>query len=355
MNAAALLIARLLLALVFAVAGAAKLADRQGSRQAIVDFGDPSAIAAPLGLLLPLAELAVAATLLPASTAWWGALGALALLSVFVAGISINLARGRKPECHCFGQIHSAPAGWDTLARNVALAAIAGFVVWQGYDGGAGPSVLGWLGGLSAVQLAGLVGGVVVLGLVAAQWWFLLNMMRQNGRLLVRLQAVEEALASGALALSSPNGSAAGAEEGLPLGSPAPEFELPDLSGGTRSLGSLRSLGKPILLLFTDPECGPCNALLPEVGRWQEEHAHKLTLALISRGELEDNRRQADEHGLTNVVLQADWEVSKAYRVRGTPSAVLVLADNSVGSPVAGGSEAIKSLVGRAGQGQSAR
>jgi uncharacterized membrane protein YphA (DoxX/SURF4 family) len=71
----ALLTARLLLALVFAVAGAAKLADRQSSRQAIVDFGVPTALAAPLGMLLPLAELAAAATLLPASTAWWGALG----------------------------------------------------------------------------------------------------------------------------------------------------------------------------------------------------------------------------------------------------------------------------------------
>ncbi|HEY6582020.1 MAG TPA: MauE/DoxX family redox-associated membrane protein [Rubrobacter sp.] len=85
---AALLIARLLLALIFTVAGAAKLADRQGSRQAIVDFGAPSALAASLGLMLPLAELAVAATLLPPSTAWWGAVGALALLSVFIVGIS---------------------------------------------------------------------------------------------------------------------------------------------------------------------------------------------------------------------------------------------------------------------------
>src|SRR5215217_883929 len=114
----ALLIARLLLVLAFVVASVAKLADRPGSRQAIVDFGVPSTLAAPLGLLLPLGELTVAATLLPASTAWWGALGALALLSVFIVGISINLARGRKPDCHCFGQLHSAPAGWKTLARN---------------------------------------------------------------------------------------------------------------------------------------------------------------------------------------------------------------------------------------------
>src|SRR5688500_16928036 len=168
-----LLIAGVLLVLVFATASVDKLADREGSRQAIVDFGVPSALAAPLGLLLPLAELAIAATLLPASTAWWGVLGALALLSVFVAGIGINLARGRTPDCHCFGQLHSAPAGWKTLARNGALAALAGFVLWAGYDGGAGPSALAWLGALSTAQLLGLLGGVVVLALLAGQWGFL--------------------------------------------------------------------------------------------------------------------------------------------------------------------------------------
>ena len=31
-----------------------------------------------------------------------------------------------------------------------------------------------------------------------------------------------------------------------------------------------------------------------------------------------------DEHGLSKVLLQKDWEVSEAYRVGGTPSAVLV-------------------------------
>jgi membrane associated rhomboid family serine protease len=162
-----LLLARLLLALLFATSGVAKLADREGSRRAIAAFGVPSALAAPLRLLLPLGELAVAAFLLPASTAWWGALGALVLFSVFVVDISINLARGRKPDCHCFGQLHSAPAGWKTLVRNGALAAVAGFVLWKGYDGGAGPSALSWLGALSTAQLLGLLGGVLVLALLA--------------------------------------------------------------------------------------------------------------------------------------------------------------------------------------------
>src|SRR5215217_8757325 len=164
-----LLLARLLLFLVFVVAALAKLADRKGSKEAIIDFGLPSSLAGSLGLLLPLAEVAVAIALIPASTALWGAVGALALLLLFVVGIGVNLARGRKPDCHCFGQLHSAPAGWSTLARNGALAALAGFVLWAGYDG-VGPSAVSWLGTLSAAQIAGLVVGLVLLGLVVAQW-----------------------------------------------------------------------------------------------------------------------------------------------------------------------------------------
>ena len=105
------LFARVVLALVFFVAGAAKLADRAGSRQALIDFGVPARLATPLGRLLPLTELAVTVALIPAATAWWGALSALVVLLVFVAGIALNLARGKKPECRCFGQLHSAPAG----------------------------------------------------------------------------------------------------------------------------------------------------------------------------------------------------------------------------------------------------
>jgi peroxiredoxin len=342
---AALLIARLLLALVFTVAGAAKLADRQGSRQAIVDFGVPSAIAAPLGLVLPLAELAVAATLLPSSTAWWGALGALALLSLFLVGITYNLARGRKPECHCFGQLHSAPAGWKTLARNGVLAAVAGFVIWEGYEGGAGPSALSWLGALSAAQLLSLLGGILVLALLVGQWVFLVHLLRQNGRLLVRLEALEASVAAGGSVAPSQNGAPVNQAEGLPVGSAAPDFSLSGLHGETLTLEALRSSGKPVMALFTDPDCGPCNAMLPDVGRWQGEHAQKLTLALVSRGEVEENKTKAQEHGLSNVLLQKDWEVSEAYEVRGTPSAVLISPDGKVASPVAGGAEGIRGLL----------
>jgi methylamine dehydrogenase accessory protein MauD len=340
----ALVVARLLLAAVFVVAALGKLTDRAGSRQAIIDFGVPAVLANLVGILLPMAELAIAAALIPVSTAWWGTMGALALLLLFVAGIAVNLARGRKPNCHCFGQLHSAPVGWKTLARNGVLAALATFVVWQGWQGNVGPSPVGWLGILSATQLLILAVGTAVLGLLAGQWWFLLHLLRQNGRLLTRIEALEGSFEAGGAA-PSPNGVPPQVPEGLPVGDEAPDFALKDLYGETLTLQSLRTPAKPVLLLFTDPNCGPCNALLPEVGRWQAEHVEKLTVSLISRGDLGENRTKASEHGLQHVLLQEDWEVSEAYRVNGTPSTVLIGPEGKVASPVAGGAEGIRGLL----------
>ena len=58
------LIASLVLAGVFLVTSLSKLADCPGSRQALMDFG----VLTPLKILLPLAELALAATLIPSGT-----------------------------------------------------------------------------------------------------------------------------------------------------------------------------------------------------------------------------------------------------------------------------------------------
>src|SRR5215212_5398116 len=102
-----LLIARLLLAAVFLVAGVAKLLDLRGSRAAMSGFGVPERLAGPLGLILPLVEIGVAILLLPVSTARWGALASLVLLGAFVAAISYNMKNGRTPDCHFFGQLHS--------------------------------------------------------------------------------------------------------------------------------------------------------------------------------------------------------------------------------------------------------
>ena len=336
-----LLFARLLLAVVFIVAGLAKLADRAGSQQALRDFGVPSLLANPFGVLLPLAELAVAVALIPTVSAWWGATGALVLLLLFVVGIGYNLARGRTPDCHCFGQIHSAPIGWPTLIRNLFLAAIAAFVVEFGRTH-IGPDPIGWFGTLAPIQRIELVGGVMLVALLAIEGWVLLQVLRQQGRLLLRIEALEAWVGMPATVAEPASGEA---ETGLPVGMPAPAFALPSLYGETITLDSLRAMGKTITLIFSDPGCGTCVELLPEAVRWQRDYADKLTLVFISRGTPEANRAKIAGQEITHILLQRDREIAEAYKTLGTPSAVLIRPDGTIGIPMAVGADAIRGLV----------
>jgi peroxiredoxin/uncharacterized membrane protein YphA (DoxX/SURF4 family) len=342
-----LLLARLLLAGVFLVAGLSKLADRKGSRQAIVDFGLPATHAATIGLGLPLAEGIIGLALLPRPTAWWASIGALALLVAFVGAISYNLARGETPDCHCFGQLHSTPISWRTLMRNGALAVVAGLVIWQGRDDPGG-SVFAWLDGVSVTERIGLAAVCLAFGLIAGQGWLLIQILRQNGRLLIRLEAIEEKRWHGGAAPTNMPSAATPAHVGLPLGDPAPAFTLEDLAGEPIALDRLRSGGKPVILVFSDPNCGPCAAFMPDLARYQRDYAAILTITLISRGAAAAIRDKAAEHGLTLVLMDLDREVSKSFLAPGTPSAILIRRDGAIGSAVAQGADQIRSLIASA-------
>jgi thiol-disulfide isomerase/thioredoxin len=103
--------------------------------------------------------------------------------------------------------------------------------------------------------------------------------------------------------------------------------------------------GKPVLLMFTDPNCGPCEALVPDLARWQKDHESTATIAIISRGKVEENRAKLGTRGSNLVLLQKDREVSLSYGVAGTPGAVLIRADGTIASPLAQGAEQIRALV----------
>lgn len=341
--AAGLLIARLALAVVFFLAGAAKLSDRAGSRAAMVGFGLPSQLAAPLGVALPVVELAVAMALLPAATASWGAAGALILLGVFIVGIVNLLARGREADCHCFGQLHSSPVGWSTLARNVALALIAAFVL-VGERGRVSPSYLDWFGGLGPVEWVALFATLLALGLLAAGAWFGIHLMRQHGRILLRLDALEKELAGRGL-IAAPRDMTSPAPDGLPVGVPAPAFDAATVHGGSTSLGELLAPGLPVMLVFTNPACAPCTAMLPDIAGWQRAQG-ALTIALVSQGTLEDNRVRFAEAGIRYVLVQRVREIADAFGAHLTPSAVLISREGTVASTVAQGAVAIRGLVG---------
>jgi uncharacterized membrane protein YphA (DoxX/SURF4 family) len=321
--------ARLGLAVVFAAAGAGKLADLAGSRRAVRTFGVPAGPAELVGTVLPLAELAVAVSLIASGSARWGAVGALVLLSGFVVGIAVALRRGRQPDCHCFGQLHSAPVGWRTLARNVLFASVAAIVALAG----PGPSLSGWFGSRSHEQvwlLGAVVAALIVIGQAALIW----SLLRRHGAVLLRLRELE---ASGTGGASN--------RPVLVIGDPAPTFDLPGLDGERVSLAGLLSAGRGALLVFTDPRCGPCQALLPRLAAWQDSRSESRTVALLSRGPAAENLTARETFGLRHIALQTERETDVRYGVIGTPSAILVGADGRVVGPLVTGADRIAELV----------
>jgi uncharacterized membrane protein YphA (DoxX/SURF4 family) len=123
------LVCRILLAVVLAGSGIGKLQDLDDSRQMMVDFGLPYAVARPTGTFLPGVELAVAVALLVNLTSWWAAWAALGLMGTFTLAVGLNMAAGRRPDCKCFGSLHVATIGWRVLSRNALLMALAALVL----------------------------------------------------------------------------------------------------------------------------------------------------------------------------------------------------------------------------------
>jgi peroxiredoxin len=130
--------------------------------------------------------------------------------------------------------------------------------------------------------------------------------------------------------------------KGLKAGEAAPDFRLPRIDGGELSLADYR--GRRVLLVFSDPHCGPCAELSP---RLQEIHAERsdLNVIVISRGDVEENRDKASELGLTfPIVLQKKWEVSLKYAMFATPIGYLIDEQGILASDVAVGIEPIMAL-----------
>jgi uncharacterized membrane protein YphA (DoxX/SURF4 family)/protein-disulfide isomerase len=308
---------RLSLGVIFVLAGVTKLLDQRGTRDAVRNFGSPEPLAPAVSIVLPLVELAIAVGLLFGSTVSASALAALAVLGVFVVAISVNLARGRTHDCHCFGQLYSRPLGWPTLVRNIVFALGAGIVLWQA-TWQPTPNVFDTLARLNLLQWL-LLSGVVALVSVS----------------LVYLHRRQKSLAAKTSA----------APPGLPVNSIAPPFEVAAYFGGKISLEQLLGYGKPVLLVFTNPNCGPCVALFKEIKEWQDSHTEQLTIALLSFGTIKENFVNVARNGLGQVLLQQKREVAEQYGANVTPTAVVVSTGGRIASPMAAGADEIRKLL----------
>src|SRR6266850_3294456 len=178
--------------------------------------------------------------------------------------------------------------------------------------------------------------------------WLGWQLLRQNGRLLLRLDELEKQLDE----LEFDEGEH---PRGLPMGSEAPAFDLPDLAGSSKSIAQYR--GQPLLLIFFNPGCGYCRELVPKLKEKLALKARSLEsgfggrsegplVLVISTGKAEANRKLFNEHQLNcPVVLQKESGVAAAYQANGTPSGYLISAEGEIASELAIGAEALLALL----------
>ncbi|GAB4577977.1 MAG: hypothetical protein Fur0022_07090 [Anaerolineales bacterium] len=80
----------------------------------------------PFALTLPWLELTLSLMLLVGWQTRLAALASVVLLLVFLAAMSINLARRRKDlDCGCSGKKHTQKIGWKTITHNLILIILA--------------------------------------------------------------------------------------------------------------------------------------------------------------------------------------------------------------------------------------
>ncbi|GAB3171740.1 methylamine utilization protein MauE [Micromonospora palomenae] len=149
------LAARLGLATVWLVAGAAKVGDLAASGRAVNAYQLlPYDVATVVGAALPFVELALGAILLLGLATRLAAGVSAALLVVFVAGIVSAWSRGLAIDCGCFGSggqlaAGQAPSYLPEILRDLGFLALAGFLlIWPRTP----VSVDGWLTGEPAVE-----------------------------------------------------------------------------------------------------------------------------------------------------------------------------------------------------------
>jgi uncharacterized membrane protein YphA (DoxX/SURF4 family) len=155
---AALLALRLAIAVVFLLAGLAKLANLDAFTRAVANYRLlPARAVRPVARALPAAEVAAGVLLLTGVATRLVALALAALLLAFAAAVAVNLRRGRRIDCGCFTGPGPREITWATVARNLAMSAgavllaarpPAALSLW------AGPGAGGHLAGTAAAAAA---------------------------------------------------------------------------------------------------------------------------------------------------------------------------------------------------------
>ena len=150
------------------------------------------------------------------------------------------------------------------------------------------------------MQAAAYVILIVLQGLILISLWTILyQAVKQQGRLLLRLDDLDHRLTEAGLGAGPGTSTGQG---GLEVGTPVTSPGLPDPDGRLISLDDFR--GKRVLLVHWNPDCAFCELLAPDLAQFQADlRTSNVQLVLASPEDAESNRELALEHGLTCPIL----------------------------------------------------
>jgi methylamine dehydrogenase accessory protein MauD len=180
---------------------------------------------------------------------------------------------------------------------------------------------------------------------VALVCWIGYQLIRQNGRILLHLDSLEQQIAElKSVGLQPARPAPLPALTGLEVGTIAPAFELPDLVGQQHSLAEWR--GRKLLLMFFNPGCGFCQQMAPDIADLAVDDQARPMPLLVSTGSMEENRKMVEAHGLKcPVLLQQGMEVASQYRASGTPIGYLIDEDGQIATEMAVGASGLLALL----------
>lgn len=181
--------------------------------------------------------------------------------------------------------------------------------------------------------------------LIAIGTWLVYQLARQNGRILLRLESIEKQFGLRAGTSREPRAKAKPREGGgLPLGTPAPDFELPDLTGVRHKLSEFRS--RDLLLIFFNPNCGYCTKMAADLATLPAEGGEGEAVPIVvTTGDAEENRKLVKRYGIRCLVLlQEQMEVASKYRAQGTPMGYRIDGAGRIASELAVGAEPLLGL-----------
>lgn len=168
---------RFALGTIFLISGIAKLPNLHRFEEAVTRYRVlPAVFTRAVVLVIPPAEAVAGILLLTGLELRATAVGVALLLVVFSTAILVNLLRGRRVSCGCFGTLSQREISWLAVLRNIALIVVASQVAYHQ------PSVL-TLSGLierspPSTMSAGDGIALMIVGTLAA---FLISLAQEAG------------------------------------------------------------------------------------------------------------------------------------------------------------------------------